>query len=104
MLESSSSNIFRISFQVMIQTLDSVIIRKIEIEIFLNVVVVIRALLHNAYDANADIIRITISDKDIDFIKVTDNGHEISRDDCKRIAKAYSTSKIRTREDLQKSC
>ncbi len=85
-----------------IQTLNSAIIRRIEIGIPLDVVAAIRALLHNAYDANAVIIRVTISKNGIDSIEVTDNGHGISRDNCKRIAKPYSTSKIRTREDLQK--
>jgi len=85
-----------------IQILDEKLRRKLRIGIPLNVVAAVRALLHNAYDAGATSIEVTMSGNGLNSIQVTDNGHGISEDDCKQIAVPYSTSKILTNEDLQK--
>jgi len=85
-----------------IRILDEQLKHKLRIGISLNVVAAVRALLHNAYDAGATSIEVTISGNGLTSMKVTDNGHGISEDDCKQIATPYSTSKILTNEDLQK--
>ncbi len=85
-----------------IRILDEPLKRKLRIGIPLNVVAAVRALLHNAYDAGATSIEVTMAGNGLNSIQVTDNGHGMSEDDCKLIATPYSTSKILTNEDLRK--
>jgi len=58
--------------------------------------------LHNACDAGATSIEVTMAGNGLDSIQVTNNGHGMSEDDYKLIATPYSTSKILTNEDLRK--
>jgi DNA mismatch repair ATPase MutL len=63
---------------------------------------VIKELIDNALDAQANIISIEISANTVDVIQVKDNGLGISGEDRQLLCKRGCTSKIRTIEDLEK--
>lgn len=61
---------------------------------------VVKELLENAIDAKATAITVEIKDGGISFIRITDNGCGIEKEDIKVAFLRHSTSKIRTAVDL----
>ena len=61
---------------------------------------VIKELLENAIDAGASTITVEIKRGGITFMRVSDNGCGMSRDDVPVCIKRHATSKIRTESDL----
>ena len=61
---------------------------------------VVKELLENAIDAGADNITVEIKRGGVSFIRVTDNGCGIARDDVPIALKRHATSKIREAKDL----
>lgn len=61
---------------------------------------VVKELVENSIDANADFISIYLKNAGAEEIKVFDNGDGIIGDDLYLIAKRYATSKINNIEDL----
>lgn len=61
---------------------------------------VVKELLENAIDAKATAITVEIKDGGISFIRITDNGCGIEKEDIKIAFLRHSTSKIRTAVDL----
>ncbi|WP_310603777.1 DNA mismatch repair endonuclease MutL [Anaerosporobacter sp.] len=61
---------------------------------------VVKELIENAIDAKANAITVEIKDGGISFIRITDNGAGIARDDIKVAFLRHSTSKIRSALDL----
>ena len=61
---------------------------------------VVKELVENSLDANANFIRVDILDGGLSLIKVTDNGTGILPEDLKKSVLRYSTSKIDTIEDV----
>lgn len=61
---------------------------------------VVKELVENAIDAKATAITIEIKDGGISFIRVTDNGTGISKEDIPLAFLRHSTSKIKSVEDL----
>ncbi|SMC62705.1 DNA mismatch repair endonuclease MutL [Sporomusa malonica] len=61
---------------------------------------VIKELVENSIDAGSKNIEIEIIDGGIKFIRVTDDGNGMSREDAQLAVKRHATSKIRTAEDL----
>ena len=61
---------------------------------------VVKELVENAVDAGADAITVEIRNGGISYIRVTDNGCGIAREDVKTAFLSHATSKIRTAEDL----
>ena len=61
---------------------------------------IVKELLENAIDAKASAIAVEIKEGGIGFIRITDNGCGIEKDDVKVAFLRHSTSKIRTAEDL----
>lgn len=61
---------------------------------------VVKELLENAIDAGADHISVEIKNGGIDYIRITDNGCGIDRDDVKTAFCPHATSKISNIEDL----
>jgi len=61
----------------------------------------VKELIENSLDAEADLIEVLIEEGGIRKITVSDNGSGILRDDCKICLQRYSTSKIRTKKDLE---
>ncbi|MCC8059317.1 MAG: DNA mismatch repair endonuclease MutL [Clostridiales bacterium] len=61
---------------------------------------VVKELLENAIDAKATAVTVEIRDGGISFIRVTDNGCGIPKEDLPLAFQRHSTSKIRSVEDL----
>lgn len=61
---------------------------------------VVKELVENAIDAGADSITVEIKEGGISFIRVTDNGGGIEKEQVKNAFLRHATSKIRTVEDL----
>ena len=61
---------------------------------------VIKEMVENSIDANATNITIEIRNGGISYIKITDNGKGIARDDLEMTFERHATSKIRSAEDL----
>ncbi|MCI8326757.1 MAG: DNA mismatch repair endonuclease MutL [Lachnospiraceae bacterium] len=61
---------------------------------------IVKELVENAIDAGATAITVEIRDGGISFIRITDNGCGISREEVPMAFLRHSTSKIRTVEDL----
>ncbi len=61
---------------------------------------IVKELLENAIDAKATAVTVEIKDGGISFIRITDNGIGIEKDDIKIAFLRHATSKIRKVEDL----
>jgi len=61
---------------------------------------VIKELVENAIDARADAITIEVKEGGLKFIRITDNGFGIHKEDVKAAFLRHSTSKIKNEEDL----
>ena len=84
-----------------IQVLDQETINKIAAgEVIERPSSVVKELVENAIDAGATAVTIEIKDGGISFIRITDNGSGISKDDIPMAFLHHSTSKIKSIEDL----
>lgn len=63
-------------------------------------VAVVKELVENAIDADATAVTIEIKEGGISFIRITDNGYGIAREDIPLAFAAHATSKIAAVEDL----
>ena len=61
---------------------------------------VVKELVENALDAGATAIAVETKEGGIPFIRITDNGCGIEKNQVKLAFMRHSTSKIRTAEDL----
>lgn len=61
---------------------------------------VVKELVENAIDAGANAITVEIKEGGISFIRITDNGHGIRKDDVSTAFLRHATSKIKSVEDL----
>ena len=61
---------------------------------------VVKELVENAMDAGADAVTVEIRDGGCSFIRVTDNGDGIEKDQIRKAFFRHATSKISTAEDL----
>lgn len=61
---------------------------------------VVKELVENAIDAQSTAITVEIKDGGISFIRITDNGSGIKKDEIQKAFLRHSTSKIRKVEDL----
>ena len=61
---------------------------------------VVKELLENAVDAGASQVTVEIKDGGMTFLRVTDNGCGMSREDARTAFLRHATSKLRTAEDL----
>lgn len=85
-----------------IQVLDQTTIDKIAAgEVVEKPYSVVKELVENAIDAKATAITVEIKDGGISFIRITDNGCGIPKEEIRLAFLRHSTSKIRKVEDLQ---
>ena len=61
---------------------------------------IVKELVENAIDADADRITVEVWNSGRDRIRITDNGCGMSRDDALLCIERHATSKIRNAEDL----
>ena len=61
---------------------------------------VVKELLENAIDAKATAITVEIKDGGISFIRITDNGYGIEKDQVRKAFLRHATSKLHTIDDL----
>ena len=61
---------------------------------------VVKELLENALDAGANRIRVEVEAGGRRLIRITDDGHGMSRDDALLAFERHATSKLRTAADL----
>lgn len=84
-----------------IQVLDQITIDKIAAgEVIERPSSIVKELVENAIDAGATAVTVEIRDGGISFIRITDNGCGIPREEVALAFLRHSTSKIRTVEDL----
>ncbi len=69
-------------------------------EVVENMASVVKELVENAIDANAQTVRIDLLEAGLNEIKVTDDGDGMGKDDMKMALRRHATSKIRTAQDL----
>ncbi|MCK4494011.1 MAG: ATP-binding protein, partial [Methylococcales bacterium] len=62
---------------------------------------IVKELVENCFDANANTIQIDIEQGGIRLIKIMDNGNGIAQEDLALALSRYATSKIRSLEDLE---
>lgn len=84
-----------------IQVLDQITIDKIAAgEVIERPASIVKELVENAIDAGASSVVVEIQDGGISFIRITDNGCGIQREDVPNAFLRHSTSKIRSVDDL----
>jgi DNA mismatch repair protein MutL len=63
---------------------------------------VVKELIENSLDAGSTIITVEIQEAGLGFIRVTDNGHGMTRDDALLAFERHATSKLRSDADLDR--
>ncbi len=71
-------------------------------EVIENPASIVKELIENSLDANATNIDIRIEKGGIDSITVSDNGEGILKEDCPVVTIRHSTSKIASRDDIER--
>ncbi|KAL8935284.1 MAG: hypothetical protein Q9216_005503 [Gyalolechia sp. 2 TL-2023] len=84
-----------------IKALDQDVVNKIAAgEIIVAPVHALKELIENAVDAGSTSLEILAKDGGLKLLQITDNGHGINRDDLSILCERFTTSKLKTFEDL----
>ena len=85
----------------MINILDEYTVSKIAAgEIIENPASIVKELLENSIDAGAKNITVEVKDGTANYLRVSDDGSGIEKDDLKYAFLRHATSKLKTSEDL----
>ncbi|SEF43784.1 DNA mismatch repair protein MutL [Eubacterium ruminantium] len=85
----------------MINILDQSTINKIAAgEVIERPMSIVKELVENSVDAEASQITVEIKDGGLSYIRVTDNGNGIEKDDVRKAYMRHATSKLKTAEEL----
>ncbi|KAF2143625.1 uncharacterized protein K452DRAFT_267856 [Aplosporella prunicola CBS 121167] len=84
-----------------IQALSQDVVNKIAAgEIIVAPVHALKELIENAVDAGSTALEILVKDGGLKLLQITDNGHGIEREDMPILCERFTTSKLKTFEDL----
>lgn len=84
-----------------IKALDQDVVNKIAAgEIIVAPVHALKELIENAVDAGSTSLEIVAKDGGLKLLQITDNGHGINKDDLPILCERFTTSKLKTFEDL----
>ncbi|KAF3926583.1 hypothetical protein AA313_de0205209 [Arthrobotrys entomopaga] len=84
-----------------IKALSQTVVNKIAAgEIIIAPVHALKELLENAVDAGSTSIEVLVKDGGLKFLQITDNGSGINKDDLDILCERFTTSKLKTFEDL----
>ncbi|KAG8527556.1 uncharacterized protein KY384_007708 [Bacidia gigantensis] len=84
-----------------IKALDQDVVNKIAAgEIIVAPVHALKELIENAVDAGSTAVEIAVKDGGLKLLQITDNGHGIHREDLSILCERFTTSKLKTFEDL----
>ncbi|KAI5844964.1 hypothetical protein DFP73DRAFT_547669 [Morchella snyderi] len=84
-----------------IKALDQVVINKIAAgEIIVAPVHALKELIENAVDAGSTLLEIVVKEGGLKLLQITDNGHGINLEDMPILCERFTTSKLKSFEDL----
>ncbi|KAI9889528.1 MAG: DNA mismatch repair protein [Vezdaea aestivalis] len=98
---AQDADLFQVDAPKRIKALDQDVVNKIAAgEIIVAPVHALKELLENAVDAGSTALEVLVKEGGLKLLQITDNGHGINKDDLPILCERFTTSKLKTFEDL----